>query len=60
MVFGIGVEQSSDHPLVLGVVSPRLGFEEVDAAPAQRDRDLDPFIPKDQFFGARKEVGNHA
>ena len=58
MVLGIGVEQPPDHPLVLRVVFPRLGLEELDTAFAQRDRHLDPFIPKDQVRGTRKEVRN--
>jgi len=58
MVFSISIEQTPDHSLILRVVSTRLVLEELDAALAQCDRDLDPFIPKDQVLGARKEVRN--
>ena len=47
MVIGIGIEQSSDHPLVLRVVLARLALEELDATLAQRDGDLDTLIPED-------------
>ena len=56
MVFSVGVEQPPDHPLVLRVVFPRLSLKELDAALAQCNRHLDPFVPKDQVVGARKKV----
>ncbi len=58
MVVSIGVKQPPNHPLVLRVVFARLGLEEVHATLAQRDRDLDAFLPKDQVLGPRKEVRN--
>jgi hypothetical protein len=56
--FGVRIEQSPDHPLVLRVVPTRLVFEELDAPLAQCDRHLDSFVPKDQVLGARKKVRN--
>jgi hypothetical protein len=35
------------------------GPEEFNASFAQRDGDLDAFIPKDEVFRPRKEVRNH-
>lgn len=58
MVFSISIEQPPNHPLILRVVSTRLVLEELDAALAQCDRDLDPFIPKHEVLGTRKEVRN--
>ena len=52
-MFSIGVEQTPDHALILRVVLPRLTFEEVDAALAQRDRHLDPLVPKNEILGWR-------
>ena len=43
-------EQPSDHALVLRVVLLGLALEELDAALAQRDRDLDAFVPENQIF----------
>ena len=59
MVLGVCVEQTPDHPLILGVVLFRLAFEELDAALAESERYLYPFVPKDQVFGARQKVGNN-
>jgi len=58
MVFRVCIEQPPDHPLILRVVPARLVLEELDAALAQCDRDLDAFVPEDQVLGARKEVRN--
>lgn len=58
VVFGVRIERPPDHPLILRVVLARLVLEELDAARAQCDRDLDAFVPKDQALGARKEVRN--
>jgi hypothetical protein len=58
MMLGIGVEQPPDHALVLSAMFPGLALEEFDASPAQRDRDLDSFIPKDEVLRARKEIRN--
>lgn len=54
----IGIEQPADHTLMLRVMFPRLALEELDASLALHDRDLDAFVPKDEFLGPRKEVGN--
>lgn len=59
MVFSIRIEQPPDHPLILRVVSTCLVLEELDAAFAQCDRDLDPLLPKGQVLGPRKEVRNN-
>src|SRR6266568_1427718 len=58
MMFRISVEQPADHPLILGIVLMRLAFEELHAALAQGDRDLDPFIPEHEVLRARQEVRN--
>lgn len=58
MVLGIRVEQSPNHALILRVVLARFGLEEVYAALAQGDGDLDAFLTKDKIFGTRKEVRN--
>ena len=58
MMLCIGVEQSPDHTLVLSVMFPGLALEEVDASFAQRDGNLDAFIPKDEILRPRKEVRN--
>src|SRR5712691_12078913 len=52
----IGVEEAPNHPLILRVVLPRLGLEEVDATLAQRDGDLDPFVPEDEILRQRQKV----
>jgi len=58
MMLCIGVEQPPDHALVLGVMFPGLALEEVDASFAQRDGNLDAFIPKDEILRPRQEVRN--
>ena len=58
MMFCVGGEQPPDHALVLGMMFPRLVFEECDASLAQSDGDFDPFIPKDEVLGAREKVRN--
>jgi hypothetical protein len=58
MMLRIGIEQPPDHALVLRVMFPSFALEELDASLAQRDGDLDAFVPKDEFVGRRKEVRN--
>ena len=58
MVFGISIEKTPDHALILCVVLPCLGFKELDAALAQSKRYFDPVIAKDQILRTRKKVGN--
>ena len=58
MVLSIGIEQPTDHSLVLRMMFTCLALEELDASLAQRNGDLDAFVPKDQFFGPGKEVRN--
>ena len=58
MVLGIGIEQPPNHALVLRVVFLCLALEELDAALAQRDRDLDSFVSKNQVFRMRKKIRN--
>jgi hypothetical protein len=55
MMVRVGVEQPPDHTLVLRMVFPGLAFEELDASLIQSDGDFDPFIVKDEVFGARGE-----
>jgi hypothetical protein len=54
----VGIKEPPDHALVLSVMFPGLALEELDASLAQRDGHFDPFIPKDEFLRARKEVRN--
>jgi hypothetical protein len=54
----IGIEQPADHALILRMMFPRLTLEKLDASLAQRNGDLDAFVPKDQFFWPGKEVRN--
>src|SRR4029079_6247197 len=56
MMLGIGIEQPPDHALILRVVLLRLALEKLHAALAERDRDLDPFIPENQVLRVRQEV----
>jgi hypothetical protein len=56
MILRIGIEQPPDHALVLRVMFPRLLLEELDASLAQRNGDLNTFVPKNQFLGPREEV----
>jgi hypothetical protein len=58
MMVRVGVEQPPDHTLVLRMVFPGLAFEELDASLIQSDGDFDPFIVKDEVFGAREKVRN--
>jgi len=59
MVFGVSIEKTPDHALILGVVLLCLGLEELDATLAQSKRYFDSIIPKDQILRTRKEVGNN-
>lgn len=58
MVLCIGIEQPSDHPLVLRAMFSGLVFEEVHTSLTQGNGDLDSLIPKDQVLRPRKEVRN--
>lgn len=58
MTLRIGIEQPPDHTLVLRVMFPRFILEELDALFAQRDRDFNTFVPKNEFLRARQEVRN--
>jgi hypothetical protein len=58
MMLRIGIEEPPDHTLILRVMFPRLTLEELDASLAQRNSDLDAFVPKNQFLGPREEVRN--
>jgi hypothetical protein len=58
MVLCIGIEQPANHALVLRMMFLRLTLEELNASLAQRNGDLDAFVPKDQFLGPREEVRN--
>ena len=53
MMLGIGVEQPANHPLILRVVSLRLGLEELDTTLAQGDGDLDTFVLKYKILWPR-------
>ena len=58
MRIDIRVEQATNHPLILCVASGSRGLEELDALLAERDRDLDIFVPKRQFLRRRKKVSD--
>ena len=58
MMFGVRVEQSSDHPLILRVVPLRLGLEELDTTLAQGDSDFDPFVLKHKILRPGQEVSD--
>ena len=58
MVFRIGIEQPTDHPLILCIVFPRLVLEELNAALAQGDGYFYTFIPENKVLGAWEEVRN--
>ena len=59
MRIDIRVEQATNHPLILGITSRSRGLEELDALLAQRDRDLDVFVPERKFLRGREEVPNN-
>jgi len=56
MMLRIGIKQPPDHALILGVVLLRFAFEKLHAALAQRDRDLDSFIPENQVLRVWQEI----
>ena len=58
MMLGIGVEQPPDHPLILRVVSLRLGLKEFNTALAQSDGDFDPFVLKHKILRSGQEVSD--
>ena len=46
----IRIQQIPNHLLVGSFVQPRLLLEEIEAGPAQRNRDLDVFFPKGELL----------
>lgn len=46
----IRIQQTPNHLLVGSFVQPRLLLEEIEAGPAQRNRDLDVFFPKGELL----------
>ena len=58
MMLGIGVEQSPNHALVLGVMFTGFPLKVLDASLAQRDGHFDSFLLKDEFLGKRQEIRN--
>ena len=54
----VSVQEPPDHALILRVVPARFGLEEVHAAFAQCDCDLDPLVSEDKILRARKKVRN--
>ena len=58
MMIGIRVEQPPNHPLILRIVSLRLGLKEFNTALAQCDGDLDPFVLKHKIPGVGQEVSD--
>lgn len=59
MMFRVGIEKTTNHALVLGVVLFRFALEELDAALAQGERDFHAFFTKDEVFGSRKKIRDH-
>src|SRR6185503_8544310 len=57
MMLRVSIEEAADHPLILRVVLARFVLEELHAALAQGNRDLDAFLPKHQILGSRQEIG---
>jgi hypothetical protein len=57
--FDISIEKAADHALVLRTMLRRLGFEKLDALPAEGQGDLHAFLAKRQFGRRGKEVGDH-
>ena len=56
MLQGPCVEKPTNHALVLRVVLCRLALEELHAAFAQSESDLDAFLSKDEIFWGRQKV----
>lgn len=57
---GIGIEQSPDHALVLGVMFTGFPLKVLDASLAQGDSHFDSFVPKDELFGSRQKIRNNS
>ena len=58
MMLSIGIEQPTDHSLVLSVMFPRFALEEIDASLAHAMVTLTPSSPKDKVLRAREKVRN--
>ncbi len=58
MGFDVGIQQSPDHPLILGVVAESLAPKKIDAPFAKRKRDFDSLLAKRKFLGRREKIGN--
>lgn len=54
----VGIEKTTHHALILGVVLRGLAFEECNALLAEHERDLDAFVAKGEFLGSRQRVRN--
>ena len=59
MHFSVAVEQTADHPLILGAVLLRLALEKVNASSGKGNSDLHRLFPKSKFLRRREEVTNH-
>ena len=59
MVLRVGVQQSTNHALVLGTVPLGLAFEELHAAFGKGNGDLYPLVLQYQVFGLGKKVRNN-
>jgi hypothetical protein len=57
-MLGIGVEQSPNHALVLGVMFTGFPLKVLDASLAQCESHFDSFVPKNKFLGTREEIRN--
>jgi hypothetical protein len=55
-VIGVRVEEPANHSLIRSVGAIGLGFKEVDAALAKRDRNLHPVVIQDELIRGRQEV----
>lgn len=57
-MFGVCIEQPSNHALILGVIFMCLGFEKIDATLAKCNGDLDPFLLKRKILRPRQEISD--
>ena len=55
-MLSIGIEEATDHALIMRIVLRSLVLEEIDTAFTQRERIFHAFFAKCEIFGCRKEV----
>jgi hypothetical protein len=57
-MLSIGVEQTPNHALVLGVMFAGFSPKVLNASLAQRDGHFHSFVTEEKFFRAREEIMN--